>query len=84
MINPRDYLIPKRDLLVKFADRYHLRVDWHEPDEQEITAEITGNHLDNAGVPSEYRVVLKVDGKKKFEIDIATLLALATCDHRAK
>ena len=34
--------------LAKFAADHLLREDWHEPDEQEVSARIIGNRLDNA------------------------------------
>lgn len=34
--------------LMMFRDEHGLRVDWHEPDEKNISARIIGRHLDNA------------------------------------
>jgi hypothetical protein len=35
--------------LVRLANRLRLRVDWHEPDEQQVTAAAFGTVFDNAG-----------------------------------
>lgn len=32
-----------------------VRPDWHEPDEQRLTARVTGTHLDNAMGADPYR-----------------------------
>lgn len=37
----------KQDLIA-FAKEHGLRPDWHEPDEQGISARLIGSHLDNA------------------------------------
>ena len=34
--------------LHRFKNQYKLREDWHEPDEQEVSAFVVGNTLDNA------------------------------------
>jgi hypothetical protein len=41
--------INKRDDLVALARELRVRPDWHEPDEQEVTAEVRGKSFDNAG-----------------------------------
>lgn len=41
--------IHSRAALIEFAETHGLRTDWHEPDEQEITATIDGESFDNAG-----------------------------------
>jgi hypothetical protein len=66
------------------------RNDMHEPDEQEVSALVVGDHLDNAMgnqiiyredfTYQEYVVVLKRKGEggtKEFKINLATLIALA-------
>lgn len=52
------------------------RIDMHEPDEQDVSAQITGDHLDNAGCGPEFTVVLTRHGKK-HSINLATLIAMA-------
>jgi hypothetical protein len=90
----RDSLVEDRVELVKFADKHHLRLDWHEPDEQSIDARFTGWHLDNAmgndprHNSGEMTVILKhldSNGNEddRLEINLATLLALATEPYRA-
>jgi len=34
--------------LKRFHDKHGLRPDWHEPDEQDVYAEVVGSQLDNA------------------------------------
>lgn len=78
----------RKDLL-KFKKRFGLRDDWHEPDEQEISAKITGLNFDNAMgeaiAGQEITVVLYYDhgeeggGKtEELRINLANLLAMAT------
>jgi hypothetical protein len=83
-IDPR---MPTRMKLQAFAQRYGLRPDWHEPDEQGVTATVVGRSLDNAhgdhgwkhkGKEMEKLIVLKVDGKEVMRVNLATVLALAT------
>lgn len=42
----RESIIANR--LRAFQVRHGMRPDWHEPDEQDVTAEVIGDHLDNA------------------------------------
>jgi hypothetical protein len=35
--------------LVELARELKMRPDWHEPDEQEVTAKVRGGSFDNAG-----------------------------------
>lgn len=78
----------RRDLL-DFKKKFGLRNDWHEPDEQHITAKITGLHFDNAMGESvagqELTVVLYFDhgddsggNTEELRINLATLLSMAT------
>jgi hypothetical protein len=41
--------INKRDDLVALANKLGVLPDWHEPDNQEVTAEVRGKSFDNAG-----------------------------------
>lgn len=76
-----------RKKLQDFALLAGVRKDWHEPDEQEVTAIVKGRQLDNAGGdegldqedPIEKVVELYIDGEAICRINLATLLALA-CD----
>lgn len=52
------------------------RLDMHEPDEQGITASVTGTVFDNAGVPGELNLVIKRNGGG-VAFNIANLVALA-------
>lgn len=36
--------------LIDLADRLGVRQDWHEPDEQNVTASVHGHSFDNAGL----------------------------------
>ena len=53
------------------------RVNMHEPDEQGITAEVTGSILDNAGVSGELTVIIFRDNRPAAVINLASLIALA-------
>lgn len=70
--------------LRSLADRLAVRRDWHEPDEQDVTATVHGTHLDNAGFwgnPSGYDAELYVvleRGGEQWAVNLATLLAWAT------
>jgi hypothetical protein len=35
--------------LRRLAAELHMRADWHEPEEQGVTAEVRGKNFDNAG-----------------------------------
>lgn len=80
------YLQQRKTALWEFAKAYGLRKDWHEPDEQDITAVVTGYHLDNAMGEDqgplapyyhEFVVHLFVNESYKLSINLATLLAIA-------
>ena len=55
-----------------------IRDDWHEPDEQEVTALVSGDKFDNAGIEGEMRVLILKGGKPSFVVNLATLFAFAT------
>jgi hypothetical protein len=67
-----------------------VRSDWHEPDEQGVTAEVRGVSFDNAGtwphdVESglsrhmvEMHVVLQKDGEDVAAVNLATLCSWAS------
>lgn len=55
-----------------------VRHDWHEPDEEGLTATVVGKHFDNAGCGDEQHVILKKDDKEIGRVNLATLCALAT------
>lgn len=84
--------ITERTRLAQVADELGVRLNWHEPDEQEVTAEVRGKMLDNAGSWGEERtagrdyeelhVVVSKDGQPRFTVNLATLLAWATEDKR--
>lgn len=54
-----------------------VRDDWHEPDEQGVTANLRGRSFDNAGLSDEKTVVLRQDGEV-YKINLAMLLAWAS------
>jgi hypothetical protein len=82
--------ITERSELVALAKELGVRPDWHEPDEQELGAEVHGTSFDNAGFwpADEYRdldpsileqyVILHQDGKPVAAVNLATLFAWAT------
>lgn len=77
--------------LKRLARDLRVRPDWHEPDEQELTAKFHGTDFDNAGFWGTYKGELRTfrdnkqemwielfkDGKLVAEINLATLLAMA-------
>lgn len=42
-------IVTRREQLCLLATYLGVRPDWHEPDEQRITARVEGNEFDNAG-----------------------------------
>ncbi len=80
--------ITEQEELVKLADELGMRPDWHEPDEQNVTAEFYGMSFDNAGFWAdgqsdgkryeEMYVELRKDGKPVAAVNLATLFAWAT------
>jgi hypothetical protein len=92
-----DKLLPidNRQELRDFAGTYGLRSDWHEPDEQGISATVHGSSFDNAmragdgltylidsAREAEMNVVLHHEGQPIAVINLATLLAFA-CEEDA-
>lgn len=74
------------------ARQLGVRDNWHEPDEQDVTAIVRGTEFDNAGFwghdakgardahfdgRQEIWVELFKDGQPVAEINLATLLAMA-------
>jgi hypothetical protein len=93
MDNPIFELADSARNLTGFAGRIRPRPDWHEPDEQGITAKVDGKTFDNAfgdsgehwgkdGEFSEKILILKVNGEEELRINLATLCALATFGSR--
>lgn len=74
-----------KEQLKQFASTSRVRADWHEPDEQNVSASVTGNHLDNAfgscqdGLPEDYQeFVVHLKAKNEIlDINLADLLAIA-------
>ena len=70
-----------RKVLRDFAEKNQMRDDWHEPDEQGVTARVTGIRLDNAHgiIPDceEMVIVLYKNGEEAVRVNLATVLALA-------
>lgn len=72
----------QQDNLLAFVRATGPRPDWHEPDEQDITAIVHGDHLDNAfGTDitgahgfQEYVVELR-SGEMRLRINLANLFA---------
>lgn len=85
--------IDTRQELIELARELRVRPDWHEPDEQDVTATVRGTNFDNAGFwgrnedgslryygrdHQEIWVELFQEGVPVAEIDLATLFAFAT------
>lgn len=64
--------------LLNFANHTGVRPDWHEPDEQEVTAKIVGESFDNAGGSGEMEIILAVGDNTSVCLNLASVLALAT------
>jgi hypothetical protein len=74
--------------LVELARELGVRPDWHEPDEQGVSAVVYGQSFDNAGFWDDQRsaglmheemyVILYVGGSPAASVNLATLFAWAT------
>jgi len=81
-------IIIERNELRELAKELKVRDDWHEPDEQGLTAEVYGTTFDNAGFwpgvheayedLTEKHVVISQDGEEVAAVNLATLLAWAS------
>lgn len=85
--------IDTRQELVALARELGVRADWHEPDEQEVTAEVRGHDFDNAGfwptpfehepeferadLYTETHVILSQNGEPVAAVNLATLFSWA-------
>jgi hypothetical protein len=72
--------------LQELAEKLGVRPDWHEPDEQEVTAHVDGDCFDNAGFwprdkytgqGMEMHVTLRQHGEVVAQVNLATLFAMA-------
>jgi hypothetical protein len=72
-----DVLNNKEDL-VQFANEYDLRADWHEPDEEGISAFVVGNQFDNADIEKDMGLILVKNGKPIAFVNLALLCAWAS------
>jgi hypothetical protein len=82
--------ITSRARFVALAGELGVRMDWHEPDEQEVTAKVRGVSFDNAGTWPHDRngetpreivemyVIIQQDGKDVAAVNLATLCAWAS------
>jgi hypothetical protein len=85
--------IQQRHQLIQLADDLGVRPDWHEPDEQEVSALCVGDDFDNAGFwpagrgfrgPSgkgettEKHVIIWKGGQAVAAVNLASLLAWAS------
>lgn len=83
--------VHEHEELAYFANEVGTRLDWHEPDEQNLTAMVYGTGFDNAGswgeatyeyFTNEMHVVLYVQYYPVVSVNLATLFAWATEDKR--
>ena len=78
-------MVDTQKLVADFANQSGVRKDWHEPDEQGVTAVVEGYHLDNAmgntGNCRELVVKLSINGKECCVVNLANLLAIAACTY---
>lgn len=82
--------ITKREDLIALAAELGTRKDWHEPDEQNLTAKVFGKGFDNAGTwnddysqyllhdTEELHVILYRHEQPIASVNLATLFAWAT------
>jgi len=85
--NPPIQIHTQEDLTY-FAEVVGTRYDWHEPDEQDLTAAHYGTSFDNAGFWGdaefmysnihEQHVVLSISNFPVVSVNLATLFAWAT------
>jgi hypothetical protein len=81
--------INTRSELIDLQRELGLRLDWHEPDEQDVTARVEGSSFDNAGfwgnpgtaLTQELHVVIYQQDRAVAAINLATLFAWATGYH---
>lgn len=77
-----------RSRLQRIAKALGVRQDWHEPDEQGVTARVFGKKLDNAGFwglaylfraksQQEIYIVLYKDKKPFAQVNLADLFSFA-------
>jgi hypothetical protein len=80
-------VIKTRNELKDLANELNMQFDWHEPDEQDVTATVVGHTFDNAGfwpltdtnaAILEQHVILLHDGVAVAAVNLATLFAWAT------
>lgn len=81
--------ITDRKYFIQLARTLGVRSDWHEPDEQNVTARVSGTRFDNAGFwphPESYSppttveqyVTIVRDGVEVAHVNLATLCAWAS------
>ena len=94
-LRPDVIRIDHLDQLQEVAALLGVRPDWHEPDEQEVTATFDGHCFDNAGFwprseqsegirehnSSEMCILLHKEGRLVAMINLATLFAIACRTH---
>lgn len=71
--------IRTRQEMMDLRTKLGVRMDWHEPDEQDVMCRVTAGKFDNAGFDDEKHVVL-TQGAETYRINLATLLAWAAGD----
>lgn len=69
-------LIEKRELVELFRT-LGVRNDWHEPDEQGVSAQVVGTTFDNAGCRGEIMVTIYKDESPVATVNLATLFSWA-------
>src|SRR5690554_7790240 len=78
--------VDEREELAYFANEVGTRLDWHEPDEQDLTALHFGRSFDNAGfwgtsanayqsLVNEQHIVLYINEFPVIAVNLATLFA---------
>jgi hypothetical protein len=91
-LKPKLKIIIEQNDFGKFATTLGVRHDWHEPDEQEVTARVVGDSFDNAGFwpaensyaddRTELHVIISQHGVDVAAVNLATVLAWASAGYR--
>jgi hypothetical protein len=73
-------ILNTKQKLKEFKTKYGLREDWHEPDEQNITASVVGHYFDNANIDgsTDYALLFFYEGKPVAVVNLANLCAWST------
>ena len=75
--NPKPRHIGSVKDMMWLAAQLGVRRDWHEPDEQDVTAMVEGHLFDNAGCGPELNILISKENELVARINLASLCAMA-------